>query len=304
VLASACSTGPATPPDSMTPSALPDRLSDTGLYSDFANKLLATDLTAFAPTNVLWSDGAVKLRWFRLPPGGSIDTTDMDHWRFPVGTQLFKEFSLDGKRLETRLIWRVGDTGNREADTLFGAYVWDDTESEAWFASAGAENLRGTQHDAPAAALCWRCHLGEPGRALGVSALQLGDVSGLPLSNPPPAGMTFAAPNPALGYLHANCGHCHNPNGGAWANASMVLRLGAFETDAATTQIAQTTVGVPLVHWVDQGFADRIVAGVPDQSAVLYRMTQRTMLAQMPPLATEFPDDTGIAVIRAWIESL
>jgi hypothetical protein len=33
-------------------------------------------------------------------------------------------------------------------------------------------------------------------------------------------------------------------------------------------------------------------------------MTQRAMNIQMPPLATEHTDEAGIAVIRAWIESL
>ncbi|MDB4955125.1 MAG: hypothetical protein JWO36_2694 [Myxococcales bacterium] len=301
----ACS-GPATPvaPDAPLPSVLPDKLSDTGLYADFASKQLAEGSMQFAPANVLWSDAAVKVRWIQLPPGSQVDTHDMNHWQFPVGTKFFKEFSLDGKRLETRLIWRVADTGNREHDTLLGAYVWDDTESEAYFARDGAENLRGTPHDAPAADTCWRCHVGEAGHVLGFSALQLGDVSALPLSNPPPTGTTFAAPNAAEGYLHANCGHCHNPDGGAWVDSHMILRLDVEERDAATTMSVQTTVGAPLEQWIGHGFTDRIVAGDPDHSAVYYRMSQRTPMVQMPQLATEYTDDVGLALVRTWIQSL
>jgi hypothetical protein len=301
----ACSDPPTVPPDAeVLPSVMPDRLSETGLYTNVAAKTLSPRLVEFTPANVLWSDGAEKHRWYQLPPGAVIDSTDMNHWRLPIGTKLFKEFASGGKRLETRLIWRVSDTGNREADTLVGSFVWNDTETEATLAKDGAQNIRGTLHDAPAQDTCWRCHLGEPGHALGVSALQLGDVSGVPLSAPPPAGTTFAAPNPALGYLHANCGHCHNPSGGAWADSHMIMRLDVEERDAMANQIVQTTVGAELTQWIDRGYTYRIVAGDPDQSAAFYRMTQRTMQVQMPPLATERTDDTGIELIRTWIQSL
>ena len=301
----ACSDPPAVPPDAeVLPMVMPDLLSQTGLYKDIRTKELSARLVEFTPANVLWSDGAEKLRWYQLPAGAMIDSTNIDRWRFPVGTKFFKEFSRDGKRLETRLIWRVSDTGSREKDTLVGAFVWNDSETEATFVREGAMNLRGTEHDAPSAESCWRCHLGEPGHALGVTALQLGDVTALPLSSPPPAGTTYAAPNAALGYLHANCGHCHNEHGGAWSDSHMILRLGVDERDAATTQIVQTAVNAPLEQWIGRGYTYRIVAGDPDQSAAFYRMTQRTMMVQMPPLATEKTDDAGIALIRGWIESL
>jgi hypothetical protein len=306
--AAACSDPPnvsvdAPEPDAPPPSALPARLSETGLYKDFGAKVLADGTALFAPTNVLWSDAAVKTRWIQLPDGAQINSFDMDHWVFPVGTKWFKEFAKDGKRLETRLIWRVADTGDRERDTLFGSYVWDDTETEATFAKGGAMNLRGTQHDAPSADLCWRCHIGEQGRALGFQALQLGDVSGLPLSSPPPAGTQFAAPDPAQGYLHANCGHCHNPSGDAWPNSSMVLRLDVAEKTASATKIVQTTVGVDLQQWLGHGYTKRIVAGDPTSSGLWARMNQRGSNLQMPPIATEFVDTSGVELLRTWIQS-
>lgn len=286
------------------PSKLPAKLSRTGLYADFSEKILADTNIEFAPQYVLWSDAAVKKRWIQLPAGATIDSSSIDHWTFPVGTKWFKEFSLGGKRLETRLIWRVADTGDREKDTLFGAYIWDDTESEATFEPTGAVNIRGTEHDAPSADTCWKCHIGEPGRALGFSALQLTDLGALPLSDPPPAGTAYAAPNAALGYLHANCGPCHNPNGSAWVNSAMVLRLDVADRDAAASKPYLTTVGVALEQWLNHGYTTRILPGDPDNSALLYRMTQRTMNIQMPPIATELTDPAGIDLVRAWIQSL
>lgn len=311
VLASvaACSDPPKVLPDAPVdvaapPTALPVHLSETGLYQDFAGKVVADGVTQFAPHNVLWSDAAVKTRWILLPEGATIDSSEMDHWTFPVGTKWFKEFAKDGKRLETRLIWRVADTGDRERDTLLGSYVWNDTETEATFQKDGGMNLRGTDHDAPAADKCWHCHIGEPGRALGFQALQLGDVSSLPLSNPPPAGTTYAAPNAALGYLHANCGHCHNPNGEGWANSNMVLRLDVGERDAMTNKLVQTTVGVDIQQWLGHGYTKRIVAGDATNSAIFARINQRGVNLQMPPLATEFVDTAGVELIRSWITSL
>ena len=112
------------------------------------------------------------------------------------------------------------------------------------------------------------------------------------------------APEPALGYLHANCGHCHSPSGGAWPDSGMVLRLAVDEQDAASTQIVQTTVDQPLEQWVGRGFDYRIVAGDPAQSALAYRMGQRGSPAQMPPLASEHADADGQALVNQWIESL
>lgn len=299
----ACSDPPTVTPDAeVLPSVMPERLSETGLYADIRAKTLAARVTEFAPNNALWSDAAVKTRWIQLPAGSVVDSSDMEHWRFPVGTKFFKEFARDGKRLETRLIWRVADTGDREVDVLVGAFVWNESETDAELVPAGATNIRGTDHDAPSQAMCWRCHVGEPGNILGFSALQLGDTSSLPLSTP--AAETYAAPNAALGYLHANCGHCHNPTGSSWSNTNLVLRLGLDDRDPANNTIVQSTVGVALQQWPGHGFTYRVVAGDPDQSAVLYRMTQRTMNVQMPPIGTKHPDDAGIALVRAWIESL
>jgi hypothetical protein len=299
-----CSDGSSTPDAMVLPTELPMLLSQTGLYKDIDTKEVAPDLREFTPHYRLWSDGAVKTRWIRLPSGAVIDNSDNDRWLFPVGTAWFKEFVRDGKRVETRLIWRVADTGDRERDTLFGAYIWNDTETDAIFTPDGAMNVRGTEHDVPSADACWKCHIGEPGRTLGFSAVQLGTVDDLPLSAPPPAGTTYTAPNDALGYLHANCGHCHNRYGSAWVSSTMELRLGVDDHDPAMAPAVRTTVGVALQQWVNHGYTTRVVAGDPDASALLYRMTQRTTGTQMPPIATELVDDAGVTTIRDWITNL
>ena len=67
----------------------PALLSETGLYSDFASRTVASGLFAFSPRFEFWADGAQKSRWLSLPPGTKIDTSRVDHWVFPVGTKAF-----------------------------------------------------------------------------------------------------------------------------------------------------------------------------------------------------------------------
>ena len=313
--------------DSAPENPNPTHLSEIGLYDDLGAKHVADGVAAFAPAHPLWSDGAKKLRWIRLPPSSRIDTSDMDHWQFPVGTKLFKEFSLDGKRLETRMIWHRAETGRLEDDYWAGAFVWRDDETEADLTVDVANDLRGTDHDAPAQKQCWACHIGDTGHVLGFSAIQLSYGVGSSVSvtleriaangwltNPPASGADFAPPgdattSAALGYLHANCGHCHSDKGIAWPDTQMVLRLGVAERDARTTQIHTTTVGAALQRWQHPGFQVRVVAGDAAASALLFRDATRDppdagTRDQMPPLATEHVDPTGLSLVTQWINGL
>jgi len=271
----------------------PTKLSQTGLYSDFAARTVAPGHQEFTPAYVLWSDGAVKHRWLKLPPGGSIDKSDPDHWLFPIGTRLFKEFaSPDGKRLETRLIER---TGPGAMDYWMGSFVWNDDETEATFKVDGAEDIRGTDHDAPAQQMCWSCHVGEPGRILGNSAVQLGATA--------PGPPEVAA---ALGYLHANCGHCHSDTGVARPDTDQILRLSVAETTPESTRIYQTTIGKVLSIYRDPSgeVYYRVAPGDPEHSGIFVRPSVRGDKRQMPPIATEHPDEAGLGILRDWIENL
>ena len=291
-------------------------LSETGLYSDLGAKAITPDATLFEPTHKLWSDGASKRRWVRLPPGTRIDTSDMDHWVFPVGTKLWKEFSLGGVLLETRLIERYGLGPD---DYWMGAFVWSADGSDAVLAPDGQTDINGTMHDAPPQKDCGACHRGDVGRVLGLSAIQMSRDADPPalrdlatmgwLSDPPadlggfpvPGDATTAA---ALGYLHANCGHCHNENGTAWSDTQMVLRLTVADRDAATSGVFASIVGKTVDYWRGGAITERVHPGQPDASAIVVRMSARGTKDQMPPLATEIVDDTGLAAVRAWIAAL
>ena len=295
------------PPSLMLPSLdSPEvvRLSQLGLYEDLTTKCIAPDLIAYEPRYPLWSDGTDKRRWLRLPPGQVIDSADMDHWQFPVGTVFFKEFSSGGKLLETRVLARIGPTAN---DTWMGAFVWQDDEADAVLAREGVTDVRATGHDVPSQKNCFTCHNGEAGRVIGFSALQQPDTPAPLLSIAPATSFVVAGDAitaGALGYLHANCGHCHNPSGSARPDTDMNLRLSVFDGDAAATAIYRSTVGVALQYFANTPLRQRVVAGDPDQSALLFRMSERGPKTQMPPLASELVDPRGVALVRAWIAAL
>jgi hypothetical protein len=280
------------------------RLSETGLYTDMALMSLAPDVVEFAPAYELFSDGAEKRRWLRLPEAKKIDASDPDHWEFPVGALLFKEFAKGGRRIETRVIAR---SGAGDSDYFMGAFLWNADESDATFVPEGVANALGTDHDVPSAAACWTCHAGEPGRVLGFSAVQQPNAPAASFEAPPP--LRFSPPGnettrAALGYLHANCGHCHNPNGSARPDTDMDLRLSFADREPEHTGAYRTALGRSLQAFGTEQVTLRIARGRPAESAVLLRMTALDAGVRMPPLGSERVDPAGIAAVRRFIESL
>src|SRR5688500_9589092 len=107
----------------------PALLSETGLYAGEGTTLIDPPNRPFSPQYPLWTDGAAKRRWIRLPAGSAIDATNLSRWEFPIGTKFWKEFSFDGRKVETRMLWRVS-AGN----WVFATYVWNEAQSDATLA--------------------------------------------------------------------------------------------------------------------------------------------------------------------------
>ena len=55
-----------------------------------------------------------------------------------------------------------------------------------------------------------------------------------------------AVTSAALGYLHANCGHCHNPGGTARPDTDMDLRLAVSDAQPEDTAAYRSTIGIEL----------------------------------------------------------
>ncbi|HUR35960.1 MAG TPA: hypothetical protein VM032_19290 [Vicinamibacterales bacterium] len=217
---------------------LPERLSETGLYVRGSLDVDPRNRT-FAPQYPLWTDGAAKSRWVWMPPGATIDAHDVDRWIFPVGTRLWKEFSFNGRKVETRMMWRAS-----AGAWSYASYLWNDAQTDATLAPA--EGVRavapvapGRRHSIPSREDCRTCHENGITPVLGFTALQLSadrdpsaphaealqpgmvtvrtlvaerwlEPSHPELASRPPRIAGDPRTRAALGYLTANCGHCHN----------------------------------------------------------------------------------------------
>src|SRR5688572_4204829 len=180
----------ATPVHTAVDAPLARDLSETGLFEAGSTERVRAANEAFTPRYPLWTDGMSKRRWLYLPPGTAIDKSDPDRWKFPRGTRAWKEFSAAG-RVETRMIERLADGSWR-----YATYVWNDAGTEASLAPEEGLPKRGI----PSRQDCLACHEGASSPILGYSAVQLDGVRD---SRTPDE-------RDALGYLHGNCGHCHN----------------------------------------------------------------------------------------------
>lgn len=308
------------------PAVAPARLSETGLFADVAAGIVSEGVLAFTPQYPLWTDGAAKRRWIALPPGTWIDASDVDHWQFPVGTRLWKEFAF-GRAVETRFMQHLAD-----GSWSYATYVWSPDGRTAELApDAGvrgvAATAEGQSHDVPSVTDCRLCHEGTRTPVLGFTALQLSpdrdplaphatdrgaddvDLAGLVarglLRNLPPAwterAPRIAARTPreraALGYLHGNCSSCHNATG-------PLQRLGLrFDYPLAHAGLAPaiaTTVGVAS-QFTRPDAALRIAAGEPEHSVVTRRLGATDALVQMPPFGRHLADRDALALVAGWI---
>jgi len=200
---------------------------------------------------------------------------------------------------------------------------------------------------------CKGCHSNLHDYALGFTALQLShnlpgslnlqQITSMGWLNPPPTG-TFALPGTevekaALGYLHANCGHCHNNRGNIY-KTSADLDLWTHMDTLPTATVATLSAYLSMVcdEWPGMGLgmnklnpitscgaghatgarhesdlsalAKRIVPGNPAMSSVHELMNLRVAgvagedARQMPPIGTEMVDPMGMTQLDAWINAL
>ena len=297
--------------------ALPMSLRDTGLYSDFDGRVIAADVSEYAPAYPLWSDGAVKRRWVYLPPDTTIDTSDMDFWSYPVGTKLWKEFKEGDTYLETRMMWK---TGPLVSDWLYVAYAWNSAQDDAVETPDGALDVLGTGFDIPEQRDCRKCHERQPDFVLGFSAIQLAHTgAGVTLDSlitderltVNPAGVSPYLPVPGtgteqavIGYLHGNCGGCHHKLSDVMDTAKLNLRLETASIDAVVNTTTYTTiVGVANLLSLPNVTA-LIEPGDPDASAIYVRMNQRDVATQMPPRGSEVIDASALSQLADWISGL
>jgi hypothetical protein len=311
----------------------PTLLSETGLFVS-GSTAIAPENWAYTPQYPLWSDGAIKSRWVYLPRGARIDAHDVDEWEFPAGTRFWKEFAFNGRKVETRMLWKSAPD-----NWTFATYVWNQAQTDAILAPAEGvpgivEIAPGKRHSIPSVADCRACHESNRIQVLGFTALQLstdrdpgavhaepmrpewvtlktlidrGVLHGAPddlLSRPPRIQADTAATRSVLGYLSTNCGACHVTNG-PLASLGLNFRQktrGPIWTRADIARLLQRPT-----TWQRPGAGEdptmALVPGAPDLSGLLHRMRSRRPSSQMPPLGTVVQDSEAVTLVTTWIRN-
>ncbi|HZM35699.1 MAG TPA: hypothetical protein VFC18_14550 [Burkholderiales bacterium] len=229
------------------------------------------------------------------------------------------------------MVERLGDGSWR-----FAAYVWNEAGTEAKLAPEGgvpalpvSSAPRG-RYAVPAELDCRACHEGAAVPVLGVSALQLsperdplaphaeprkagevdlldlverGLLRNLPreaLENPPRIAAATPAERAALGYLHGNCGHCHNDNG-----SPVPVDLVLWQKARENAKVLRSLLGARSRYRAPGAHAASAVVepGRPEASVLMARMRSRNPQTQMPPLGTAEPDNEALALIERWIRT-
>jgi hypothetical protein len=318
--------------ETLTPVA-PQLLTETGLYSGEGTLQIDPRNRPFSPQYPLWTDGATKRRWVRLPDGAAIDATNVSRWEFPVGTRFWKEFSFDGRKVETRFIWRVS-----KERWVFATYAWNEAQTEAVLApESGIPNAAavaaGKRHSIPSVVDCQTCHVSSRTEILGFDALQLSDdrdpnalhaeaiAPGMLtlktlvdeelltprrpelVASPPRIPADSPLARTALGYLSSNCGSCHNRESSI-ASLGLILKQTAADTSSCTPALA-TTAG-KRGHWVVPEFQEQsriINPGHPESSALIKRLKSRRPSSQMPPVGTVVADRAAVDLLTSWVQS-
>jgi uncharacterized repeat protein (TIGR03806 family) len=300
----------------MGPDSFPMKLSQTGCVDPNDATKPAAGLIPYEVNAPLWSDGADKRRWLALPDGTQIHVNSDGHWALPVGSVLMKEFSLNGQRLETRLLMHHDD-----GDWAGYTYVWDDTGTDATLIDGRVSKVVGAQTwTFPGRSDCLACHTIAAGRQLGPDtrqfnrnivypggrfANQLDTLAHLGMLDTtimnPGAFVAYTGNDPlevrAKTYLHANCAHCHRPGstGGNATDANMLFDTAFKDMNICNANPIQGTLGIAN--------AKLFAPGDAASSLISVRM-HRTDEYRMPQVGSNVVDPTGTSLIDAWIASV
>lgn len=310
----------------------PRLLTATGLYAEPASLRVHPGILPYSPQYPLWSDGAVKSRWVFLPKGKAINVSNPDAWTFPVGTKFWKEFSFKGRKVETRLLWHASANA-----WVYAAYAWRPDQTEADLVGdtglrSAAEIAPGITHTIPGTLDCKSCHGNAFIPVLGFNTLQLStdrdpnalhaeplgpDMATLQtlveqrliqpvrrefVENPPRIHAANPRTRTALGYLSTNCGNCHRASSPI-PDVSLDLRHAYGTPDEVSAPGLHSTLG-RRTHCVipDAVIETQAIApGHPEASLIVYRMSSRRPISQMPPIGSALVDTEAVEFFRAWI---
>jgi uncharacterized repeat protein (TIGR03806 family) len=324
--------------------AMPLLLSQAGVFANTPAMSPAAGLVPYSVNTPLWSDGAIKTRYFAVPNEGAPYTPDEQisfaatgEWKFPAGTVFVKTFELATnetnpiltRRLETRLL--VRDTNA----AVFGVtYKWraDNSEADLLVGSLNediqvltATGSRTQTWYYPSSSDCLLCHTPAASYVLGINTRQLNGNFTYPSTGQTDNQLRtlnrLALLNPAINES-AISGY---PQLSALTNLSASLEERARSyLDANCAQCHRPGGSGPtvdarydtpltnqnLIHAVlakgDLGYDNaRVVVPKDWYRSVLWdRMNTTDPATKMPELARALIDTNAVQVMGDWINSL
>lgn len=295
----------------------PGTLSETGCMAPGDPGEPGPALIGYEPNSQLWSDDLDKRRWFALPDGADVTVEADGDMDFPIGTVIFKEFAHNGTKVETRMMVRHldGDWGAYD-------YLWNDTQTEAFLITNGAEVDLGTQTwSIPSQAECMACHTDAAGRTLGLevgqlnspfdydgtTANQLHTLDEIGLFSPAQPAVANLDTLPGLdeqapvedrvrAYLHSNCSMCHRPGGGG---------LGSLDLRVSQSLADTEMCAAPDNGNLGLGANARVVRpGDPGASVLFHRMESLDPDVRMPPAGSNEVHNEAVNLVERWINNM
>ncbi len=311
--------------------ALP-RLSDYAFFEGpLAQLQPAAGVHTYTLNTPLFSDYASKARFVYVPTDSTLGWQDREVLDMPLGTVLIKNFyypvderdaSLGRRLLETRLLKHT------EKGWKAWGYWWNDDQTDADYKPLGGKadvnfvdaqgKTRHLEYESPNQIQCKSCHSydGEL-RPIGPSVRQLHGSTNATLASWVSEGLVAGAPSgktdwpimdwhaegitpelAARAYLDANCGYCHRHEGPASTSGLMLAYHYPTgpETGIRKSPVAAGKGSGGLKYDIDPGHADR--------SILYYRMASDKAAERMPEVGRSVAHEEGLAVVKAWIESL
>jgi uncharacterized repeat protein (TIGR03806 family) len=318
------------------PSAFPQTLSATGLFTNLATQTMRPEMIPYGVTEPLWSDFALKQRYMLLPHLDTIQLTPKGGWSFPADSILVKHFWLEQTRgdpttkkiVETRLLIQT------QGDWYGYSYEWNDQGTDATLLQDSkfksiAVTVSGTVTNQdwyfPSRSDCTTCHTAAANFVLGPQTVQMNqDYDYTPWGGKVENQLTvldrmkaFSAPLAAAPssfprlYAHTDPSATLDQKARSYFHANCAhchqpsggtpvnidLRYDTALTDMGIVN------ALPLAG--DTGVTGALIAQPqdPQNSLIWIRMTSPGA-NRMPALGSTVIDDVGAQLISDWINAL
>lgn len=314
----------------------PNALSATGLFANVSKQTPAAGVISYSVAFPAWHDGAEASHFLALPDDGRIEIAPQKSWLPPNGTVLAQTLSLNGRRIETRILVK------QQNDWAGYTYAWNESQTDALLAGKTGADIEVRRADfrqpwrIPSRAECLMCHSRQAGFALSLTEPQLHVPGQLErfeklgiLKSDAPAfnrarGVRFEAQAPGQRTPPASallpCDPSRmlafstdkpEPHARAYlaANCAHCHTIygggnSALEFDWQTSRENMNALDAAPQHSTFGIPNARVIApGDIGRSILPIRMGSRGQ-GQMPPVGTRVPDPDGTRVLTEWILSL